>query len=331
MDEQTEISSTVVKPARNYALDLIKLLSMVAVVGLHTTGQFCSDSELSHFLYRTFVFAIPCFFMCSGFVLLGRKELSWAYSGKKILGIVRFVFLFILVCDVLRRMPPKEWVYDFFGSFFLSGHFSVFWFFGAMILLYALAPLLNRMYNEKESAFRFFVIALCAACALIHFTVLTNHKIEPNVCQTFRLWIWMFYFCLGGLLKKATFRVPAFLLVVMLVANYAVQYLSVGDDKGFYCEYFYGNPVVMAYSAGIFLFVKNIDLKGNLFLRTVPSLFVPVYAIHFFIIFRLMPLLERFYAGEFSGAALWVAVLTASVCISLCLVRVPYVNRVFKI
>lgn len=70
---------------RKLLLDLIKIIAMCMVVCLHTTYQFiCSnDIDVSFILYNSSVVAIPLFFMVSGYLLLGRSNITYKYPIQK--------------------------------------------------------------------------------------------------------------------------------------------------------------------------------------------------------------------------------------------------------
>ena len=80
---------------RNLNLDLIKIMAMIFVVGLHTGTSFMVHGIDVNSYYKITICgtAIPLFFTVSGYLLLGRPNVDWHYSIKKIWGIVRFVFV----------------------------------------------------------------------------------------------------------------------------------------------------------------------------------------------------------------------------------------------
>ncbi|WP_125140053.1 acyltransferase family protein [Clostridium transplantifaecale] len=53
---------------RDYDIDLLKALSCLAVIGLHTIGKYFSTGNV--IAYYLCEFAIPMFFMTSGFLIL---------------------------------------------------------------------------------------------------------------------------------------------------------------------------------------------------------------------------------------------------------------------
>lgn len=140
---------------RNYSIDLIKLIALFAVIALHSTAcfQVAWTITLLDFIYETGVIGIPLFFMVSGFFLIPRDNVSWRYSARKIYGIIRFVAIICLlhwaVTGIKNGFSLSLLFSDFWGAFVQRGHFGVFWYFGAMIMLYTLLPLISKLYKCK--------------------------------------------------------------------------------------------------------------------------------------------------------------------------------------
>ena len=150
---------------RNLNLDLIKIIAMVFVVGLHTgTTFYIGNINVNRYYILTiFGAAIPLFFTVSGYLLLGRKNIDWRYSIKKIWGIVRFVFvvcwIYWLIMLIFTQEPHWDKLYkDPLGAFVMGGNFWQFWYFGAMSLVYLLYPFLNRIFDKKQKLFVWFFI-----------------------------------------------------------------------------------------------------------------------------------------------------------------------------
>lgn len=55
---------------RNSGLDLLKALCMIAVVGLHSQRSMVTGTINNTFLYYVSRFAMPCFFMVNGYLIL---------------------------------------------------------------------------------------------------------------------------------------------------------------------------------------------------------------------------------------------------------------------
>lgn len=164
------------KMSRNRNIDLIKVISMIFVMGLHSRGYFCEYPiyDFGYYLIHSVCgLAIPLFFMVSGYLLLGRnKNTDYSYSLKKIYAIVRFMFiittLYYSAYAVMKgSFYLKDYVTITFGSLLQYGTFGVFWYFGAMICIYLIYPIVNKLYNNSFKQFLIGVGFLSFICCNI--------------------------------------------------------------------------------------------------------------------------------------------------------------------
>lgn len=95
---QREISCLTTR--RNCNVDFIRVIACIAVVGLHTFPKDLSVATAA--LYYLCGFAVPFFFMSSGYFLLNRGEVSYKYAVQKCGGIIRIVFLWNAMLFILR-------------------------------------------------------------------------------------------------------------------------------------------------------------------------------------------------------------------------------------
>ena len=160
---------------RNLNLDFIKILAMVFVVGIHSIANFNIWGININDYYRLTICgtAIPLFFTVSGFLLLGRNNIDWYYSTKKIWGIVTFVFvvcwIYWLIKLIVTQEPHWDKLYkDPLGAFLMGGTFWQFWYLGAMCLIYLLYPFLNKIYNLYKKWFVYLFFCLIIICAIIY-------------------------------------------------------------------------------------------------------------------------------------------------------------------
>lgn len=145
---------------RNMSIDVIKIIAMFGVIMLHTTHNLMSTNglDIASFMYKSAVISIPLFFMVSGYLLLGRTNISYRYSIRKIYGILRYMTFFCviywIVYGIYKHGFSLERLWQIFGgSFNAQGPFYVFWYFGAMIILYLLLPILNTCFLKYRHGF----------------------------------------------------------------------------------------------------------------------------------------------------------------------------------
>lgn len=321
---------------RNQAIDLVKIVAMFGVLGLHTTHDFiiAGNYGLANALYSTCVISIPLFFMVSGYLLLGRPNANYKYVYHKIKNILRYVLAF--VCLYFIFWSIKHGTFDIlmlFKSciypFIQRGPFSMFWYLGAMIVIYLFYPIVNKLYTLNIRSFLIFFGILFLLEYIIFQMNLTGTLWggEFVVNQTFRMWNWMFYFCLGGLLKRFPITISWFFLPPLIIGNLLVQYWQMPAIGNTYCEYFYSSVIIMLFSSMTFLFICGIRFKShNWLISKMSDLFLPVYTFHQFVII----ILNRFVEIH-SVVVYFIMVSVVSLGVSVIIMAIPGAKKFFKI
>lgn len=323
---------------RNLSIDLVKIVAMCLVVALHTTYGFIKENsfeDVSFIIYNLGVIAIPLFFMVSGYLLLGREDISFRYSLKKIYGIIKFSFLMIFgfwfLWSIKFGFDIRTLIGNITGCFFQRGTFYMFWYFGAMCLIYIMLPFFNKLYFRR----RIFMI-VCLGCILIQNIAFTSNIIsdgETSVCQTFRLWNWFTYFFLGGVLKHQTlnkrFLAWSILPLLILTLSYMIWLYPFFVSQQ--CEYFYSSFIVEIMCCTIFLFIKSINIRHSRIIKNLSALFLPVYTFHVFVIALSSPISKALYDYQIGGVIYWIVVLCITMVISWFLMKIPQINKMFKI
>lgn len=192
---------------RNINLDLLKVLACVGVVLLHTTmGGFKETGSwnLLAYLYYLGTYSIPLFFMINGYLLLGKREITYLYILQKVKWILITVSSWTFIVWLFYRDFTTNPIKKIVGSLIQRGYFSQFWFFGALILIYLCLPIVRQFLNSKRSYL--YSLSLLMTIGLIFelLNILLQMPIQTYVIQTFRLWTWFFYYLLGGYIAQFT-------------------------------------------------------------------------------------------------------------------------------
>ena len=319
---------------RNLSIDLVKVIAMFMVMALHVF--------LCHIVQPSLVYswnlglasiAIPLFFMVSGFLLSG-KEGSIGYSWRKIKGILRFVFItvtFIALANIL--LPPHISILDgvksYYAWFYQKGLLWQYWYFGAMIIIYALLPILLSIIHS-----RWLPIAIVALVVVSFVMFLLNISCEFEqhyVRQTFRIWYWLMYFFVGAYMRlhQQRFRKIGWwhVLGIVVVMMAYVYFVEIPYD-----EYAFGSIICMVYAVIVFSACLNTKIKNGKVIRELSKLFLPVYAIHPFVNSRieyLSPYLQ--FSPEVQYFVVLALVFVMNIALAYFLMRIPYVKDVFKI
>lgn len=318
---------------RLLSLDFIKLFAMFGVICLHTEMNFY-ENPLAQFLYMTVVVSIPLFFMVSGYLLYGKQKVNYRYSVSKVVGILRFVAIMTIFFWLLTGMRHGvSFWYFTAGSLIQKGNLGIYWYFGAMIILYALLPMMHSVYEKQPKVFLVGTITLGVISNCIFLTNFCGYEIEENTIQTFRLWNWIFYFNLGGALRRYSVKSNLALVLILFAFNYLFQYEITPLMPTKYCEYFYCSLPVMLLSLFFFAYAVKIDESKLWFVCGGGKLFLPCYTLHIFIIGKTMGEFEQYIysINSYTAPLYWILVAMLTVFVSWLIMKLPYMDKVFRI
>ncbi len=328
---------------RNINLDLLKVLACVGVVLLHTTmGGFKETGSwnLLTYLYYLGTYSIPLFFMVNGYLLLGKREITYSYILQKVKWILITVSSWTFIVWLFKRDFTENLIKKIVGSLMQKGYFFQFWFFGALILIYICLPILKKFLNSKRSYL--YSISLLVVIGLIFelTNIVLQMPIQTYVIQTFRLWTWFFYYLLGGFIAQFDKDIinnrfkrwmKVIVVLLFLVSPLILFFLARTTYHNFFAEYFYDILFVKVVSLGIFLTIFSLVLNqdSNKWIIFLSNQTMGVFIIHTYI----MKVWEKLFGFSFVGAYLLFAIFTLSVSFIIVgmLMKIPYFNRIVKL
>ena len=292
------------------------------------------------YLYYLGTYSIPLFFMVNGYLLLGKRNITYSYILEKVKWILITVSSWNTIVWLLKRDFAVNPVKKIIGSMVQKGYFFQFWFFGALILIYLCLPILKKFLNSKRSYL--YILSLLISIGLIFelTNIIIQTPLQSYVIQTFRLWTWFFYYILGGLIAqfdkefikkgiKRWMKIASVLL--MLISPLILFFLAKTIYHNLFAEYFYDILFVKIVSLGIFLTVLTLSLEENKskWIVTLSNQTMGVFIVHTYVI----KVLEKLLGFSYTGAYLLFPILT--LCVSLIVVsllmKIPYFNRIVKL
>ncbi|CGF06800.1 acyltransferase [Streptococcus pneumoniae] len=328
---------------RNINLDLLKVLACVGVVLLHTTmGGFKETGSwnLLAYLYYLGTYSIPLFFMINGYLLLGKREITYLYILPKVKWILITVSSWSFIVWLFKRDFTTNPIKKIVGSLIQRGYFFQFWFFGALILIYLCLPILRQFLNSKRSYL--YSLSLLMTIGLIFelSNILLQMPIQTYVIQTFRLWTWFFYYLLGGYIAQFTIEeiesrfknwMKIVSILLLLISPIILFFIAKTIYHNLFAEYFYDTLFVKVSTLGIFLTILMLTLNENRreSIVSLSNQTMGVFIIHTYI----MKVWEKVLGFNFVGAYLFFALFTLSVSFIIVgmLMKIPYFNRIVKL
>ncbi|MGC4020021.1 MAG: acyltransferase family protein [Muricomes sp.] len=249
---------------KNYNMEIIRTLSFVMVIVIHVTNYFCRayvDIGRGEYLFSVILDAVarvsvPCFFMLSGALLLGRTE-PLSKNGKRLL---RFSVVLVVWSAVyyLFNTYYMGTSYDLQDLFYEPAE-SHLWYLYAVIPIYLVLPFFQIMCRGMNSDMdKAFLVVGGAVCVFTYFSSFLHAEPYYDV-PLLGDRVYAFYFFMGYIVfkykekfKGRTFPLAAIFLgstVVNIVLTAGVTYW-LGDHYERFLEY--GCPLVIISSVSFF-------------------------------------------------------------------------------
>lgn len=298
---------------RQWYLDLLRVISIAAVVVIHTAAQYWSSLSVTSYEWNianvfdgAVRWAVPVFVMISGALFLNPKKeqpIKKLYS-KNVLRIVTIILFWGLVYALLRK-PPADLTFSSLYEFFevwVLGHYHM-WFLYMIAGLYIMVPVL-RCITASEQATAYFLLVAFAVNSVVPFlTSFGRASLLSELVAKMMFEVpvgYSFYFVLGYWLSARQFtliqrRVMLLGGVIGIVATIAfTRLLSIDAGGGVQTFYNYLSLPVCLASVGVFAGGKTCchgicdPEKKHPLLMQLSASTLGVYMIHIIVLDQLM-------------------------------------------
>ncbi len=312
---------------RNISVDLVKIIAMIMVVRMHIgligTIQFAPFSGVFGMICP----AVPLFFMVSGY-LMQCKMPDYKYLGRKILNILKYVYIIIPIsCVATWLIEGHPRVHSLYLWILGGGNLWHFWYLASIIMVFIVAPYLCKWVASEKA--HTLLALLLLICTIVTIGNVYWHFEEHYVRQTFRLYYWIFFFILGAYIKQYGHSEHINWLWVLIMMGSAVVFIRPSLSQLF--DNLYGSFVCVAYAYCIFCACLNTNIKESKVIRELATLFLPVYTFHPFVVKFVANYIYVENPPTFAGPIYFIIVLGITLAISFALMKIPYVNRIFRI
>ncbi|WP_176541872.1 acyltransferase [Priestia megaterium] len=335
---------------RNIGIDCLKILACFGVVVLHVSGIIATNLEVpfsfSNFLYYCGTVSVPIFFVVNGFFLLNKTEINYIYIKKKIINILFVIFIWNSLVWLLRIVVGKSSENIFLmtiNSLIQEGYFFQFWFFGSLIIIYLMLPILHKVAQGTKQIIIFTSIIIMVTWTIDITSLLNKSPMQSNIIQTFRIWSWLSYYLIGGILGNDGIRGKLYtkfsrkvnlivLLVLVFLTNFYEFFVAHYVYHNPYAEFFYDNIFIMLLVISLFLYGERIVFSNHKLVKLInlsASSIMGVYILHITIIKVFLHFNP--FNNVMSNTFLIIIVFLISLCISVAISRIPFINKLVKL
>lgn len=277
--------NTVITNKRILYVDILRIMSIIAVIVLHFTAEILIRSNefntpswwLSNLFNSISRFAVPVFFMISGAMILRTEIHSYRHFYKKrilplLIPLVSWSVIYGLYNQyyVLNsKMSASEFVVDFGYRLLTDTNYVHLWFLYAIIAIYMTVPLISKFIKTcSERDLRYYLLLwfiVSVAYRFISDTVfrVTDQYINIPIMNIpffmgflgyFILGYYLFHYNLPPKAKNILFNLGILSFFLAPVATYVVSLRN-----GVLDEMFYGNYSITTFfmATGLFIFFKE--------------------------------------------------------------------------
>lgn len=313
---------------RRGSIDVLRIVSAIAVVTIHVVtapvGNVTKDIktstiEILNLIHNLMLWAVPSFFMITGYCLMKKEECGYKYCLKHALKYIVVLFTVGLGYALMEQLfCSRSFSFGIVGaalSNVICGNlWDHMWFVYAIIGIYLVIPLLHSFikYREKE----FYILTLL----LFVFTILL-----PSFEQFFQVGIqfpiggYLFYVCYGGVIAKYKSDSEKEMIIYFLGVIAFLYVICCG--KTVTLEYMNLNVALMAMA--IFTFVSRLDMQSNTTIRVLANCTWGIYLIHPLFINILIKVLKL----DILNSAPYINLFLFEVGVLICSLMVVFVGK----
>lgn len=256
---------------KNYNIEILRTISCILVLVIHVANYYCrgfgqvTDGE---FIFATILnafarFSVPCFFMVSGALLLGRDE-DLTHHGARI----KKFFIILIFWNL---------VYYFHNIFYMGTEVHLWklifepmeahlWYLYAMIPIYLVLPFFQIMFRgmnvKLDRAFTALALAMVFIMYLASYTREELYFDIPLIGDR----SYAVYFVAGYMVQKYSKRIhrPQRLLLAVFVGGNVINIIGtilMSYQMGDFFERFleYGNPILFGSSVALFAVILRMQ------------------------------------------------------------------------
>ena len=321
---------------RKYNIDILRIFSAVAIILIHIIrgplhNATAVDPQLEanlSLVHRLLLWAVPVFFMITGYCLMQKKECSYKYCFKhtgKYIAILFTVGLFYALLELVFAAKTINFTVlkTAIINVIESNLWDHMWFVYAIIGIYLVIPVFHSFFQKSKNN------AVTVTLLLFLFTVLLPEiRNIIRVGITFPLGGYLFYVCFGMLMAK--YKQNKLLLPLFAVTGIGSGVCLALNPYNQEFEYLSLFVAIMAVS--IFGIATLFNAKGNNVILEISNCTWGIYLIHPFFINLIIKLLKIDLLSTYPYVKLalfFVVVSLLSFATTFILRRIPLIKKLF--
>lgn len=333
-------------------IDILRIISILAVVGIHTTSRALEASSfalatapVTFFLNQAARFAVPLFFMISGFVL----ELNYSFHGnflryiKKRLG--RIAIPYIVWSAIYFFFVYKEHTINFFYALATGDASYQLYFIPTLLIFYLIFPLLHKYYTFFARWWAFILLGIIQVVLLFYdYTDHPDSYFYPASIALLNFYPFLLGIVASHHQQKLTTLVRRWKYVFFIVTLFLAGYITFEGMHGYFQTHNYQSfysqwrPSILLYTIliGLLLFyISSKEILHKKGIKLLARLSFFVFFVHVIILETVWNIFGKrlFYATHNPFQQVWydvfffMIVASISFLLALFFEKIPGVKR----
>lgn len=322
---------------RKYSIDLLRILSTVAVVLIHVVtapvanSSAVIDSAVAtnlNLIHTMMKWSVPVFFMITGYCLQKKKEVTYEYCFSHVVKYISVLFTIGLAYSLMeevfiaKTISSSVLVHSILNV--ISGNlWDHMWFIYSIIGIYIVMPVIHLFIAKDDKS------AVTLTVLLFVFNILL-----PTFEKYFSVGVnlpfggYLFYVCFGSTIAKLKIN-PRFSFFMHLFGVLSVIWIFLGIAN---CKFGYNHLTICAMAISIFLTVSQMGIKSNKLISCISKCTWGIYLVHPFYIniaikvLKMDVLSSNVYIKLF---VMWEIIFIISLLTTYMLRKLPIVKKLF--
>lgn len=283
----------------NPTIDFIRLISILAVVMIHTTTRTIEASAnnlagfpVSFILNQLFRFAVPLFFLISGFVLELNYSFHRSYFAYLKKRLSRILIPFVFWSAVYYYFIYTHHSNNFFSSLIYGNASYQLYFIPTLIIFYLIFPFIHNIY--KYIANKWVILILSLLQIFILYSDYFLHDITFPYPVSIALFNY-FVFIVGMIASHNQKRFISYPLVIVSAVYVIIEgYTRFYQTQNYLSFYSQWRPSVLIYTISLFFILYNLKIP-SLFIQKLSRLSFFVFFVHIIILELIWLVIGRYY------------------------------------
>ncbi|MBR1815906.1 MAG: acyltransferase [Lachnospiraceae bacterium] len=283
---------------RNYGIDLLRFVAMVYIVVLHTLGHggvlYSVIPQTQQYYVVWFLeiwayCAVDVFAMISGFASAKHANESWNIKRYLYLWL-KVVFYSVLLYFVVLEYSNNRNI-DFDAPDFIDLFFPVsngtYWYFSQYTILFFVAPLLHRGFDNVEKKELISVVVILFFCFSVIETINGRFAVKGGYNAT---WL-IFCYTVGFTVSKYSigkYSNRGLLILLIIILNTVTWFLKIKDVKIVFLGnkmngdtlISYTSPTICLISILYLIFFLQVKIKNNVIIKVIKYMAPSVFSIY---------------------------------------------------